>query len=1230
MKSKLIKLLSVSLLTALLLSACGECKRVLTPTSQPLNLSISAPSQYPAGVAVTVPALVTNIGTASYTNLGYTITNNTTKANLTITPQSLVNCRALAPTQSCTLQVQVPANSVAGAFAIEASQLSANEPDAKSSMLNNLLNKVSASSSAMVNVTIGLTELPNNSGIGINGVNFYYPTSVYIPNNSSGVVIITMVITSADAGAFNTFDVVDSNGNSLSYQVLSANSGAGMSDLAQGSIVSLAVNIPSAATQLSFKPVLEQVASNSTTGQANAIDSGIGSLATIVVNRPTSTPQALLSMFPSNFTLNESSPSQIITIVNNGNATATNLAPQVSAPMSINTSASTCGATLVPAASCTYVVDMDTNTLISGTSTVVVDSNDAQTLTSMTSTFNYHGRTSIGLTISSPSNPNFDFSTTTNNPAESSLVTLTNTGLEDITLNTFTPPTYFTVSTLGAPNPCQANQVLSANQSCNIVLTYNNNMVTSTTNTNVALVSYTYLDIDGVTPLTGSSEVGLSYSTVQSQAVLSVGNGSSPQGTFNFGNLLNNNAESSIQVITISNTGDTPVVGNITPSFTQPNGANNLYSIVANNCPANLGAGASCTITVRSGPTYAGAQTANGTLNLSYVPYTNASANNPTTALTTQITGAKSAVIVTSIASMDGFVAGNGTSTTPYKAGQPGEGDSEAPKITYTVTNTGDVPATNFYESYNNATLAPWSITNTTCGTSSSKVTLAENGGNCTITYTLSTSTVGGSNLALSTLSFDWVDQDSPNGQSQLVATTDVYADVFAAAQISFSAESATVAPGGSTTITATLTGGYNVTGQTVSINSTDSTGGSIVVTSNPSPCTLSSESASCVFTINALSNAPITTYNLSVANSGNIMLPFISLPVSIAIQWTYLGSSNIASAAATTVAFAFNPTTNQPYIAYSDVSNGSKLSVMKYDGFNWVYVGESGFTSGTANNLSIAFNPSTNLPYIAFKDGSTLANGKLSVMEFDGSSWQYLGSDTGLNPVATIGRTSIAFNSIDNQPYVAYSTTSSLYYSSVITYQSGNWVSVGESGFALGIKGGVNYPSLGFSSNNDLYIAYIYASKAHVNMFDGTNWISVGESAGVTTDVVTTSSLAIDPASNQPYVAFQRSNASVGVMGYDGTSSWQYIGESYVVPTGTSVSLAFNKLTNNPYLEFQVSGAVNVMQYSSGSWQYVGESNFLSPATITSLVFNPSTKQPYVASVTNNRASVMFYPSSN
>lgn len=374
----------------------------------------------------------------------------------------------------------------------------------------------------------------------------------------------------------------------------------------------------------------------------------------------------------------------------------------------------------------------------------------------------------VGLTISGNSNPNFNFSSTTTQPTNSSLVTLTNSGSRPLNNLSWDLPAQFSTSVDGVTNAC--GSTLAAGSSCNVSLIYTNGTVTAPTQA-TAKVNYNYTGINQQEQ-SNSPQISLSYQATQATAALSI-----TPASLAFGNVLNNNSASSEQqTFTVVNGGSDPA-SEVSWSFTGSNAA--LFNIVSSTCSTSIPANSNCTITAKFGPfpssTSAGTKTA--ALRIQYKAYASSSDTlSAKSTVTGQAVSAQSAVVANSSAVAVGFESGNGTESTPYSVttGNP------APTLTYTITNSGTVPATSFYLN-TSALSGKWTVSSNNCGTSNSKVALGANGGSCTFTVRVaSTATVQANNFVLSQIQANWVDEDSPApaGQSQNLSGNTIYASI--------------------------------------------------------------------------------------------------------------------------------------------------------------------------------------------------------------------------------------------------------------------------------------------------------------------------------------------------------------------------------------------------------------------------------------------------------------------
>ncbi len=370
-------------------------------------------------------------------------------------------------------------------------------------------------------------------------------------------------------------------------------------------------------------------------------------------------------------------------------------------------------------------------------------------------------------------------------------------------------------------------------------------------------------------------------------------------------------------------------------------------------------------------------------------------------------------------------------------------------------------------------------------------------------------------------------------------------------------------------------------------------------------------------------------TYTVTAANGTT---QDYTVTVTIEPSWVDVGAAGFSAGGAQYTSLAFNPSTNQPYVAYRDVANGNKVTVMKFDGTSWVDVGTAGFSAGEVQFISLAFNPSTNEPYVAYFDGGAPNLGRATVMKFDGTAWVNVGT-AGFSAGA-VQYTSLAFNPSTNEPYVACSVGGDSKVT-VMKFDGTSWVNVGTAGFSAGV---VNYTSLAFNeSTNEPYVAYrdgANSNKATVMKFDGTAWVNVG-TAGFSAGSAAFTSLEFNPSTNQPYVAYEdAANGRKSTVMMFNDTSWVNVGTAgFSAGVVNYTSLAFNESTNEPYVAYldAVNGAkATVMKFNGSAWVDVGAAGFSGGAALyTSLAFNPSTNQPYVAyldAVNGSKATVMKY----
>ena len=892
----------VGLSTAAAVSSCssGSCSPNGSQNQGPpqYNLSIVSPSEYPAGVAVTIPMLVSNSGYSMLSNLAYSVpsSTNNTGVNITITPGNCTNLPAHS--SGCTIYANVPAGSNPGSFVVQATSA-----DSQQSAISQIKNRISSiftnqvsnlQNVISVTANLGLTDIAPNNLSGADGITLLYPNVVVANPDGTTTIIVTAVVTSSSAGEFNTLTLVDSNGNPISgVTPISGNSGSGYSNLTQGSIVALSVVLPKGSQQQSFYLQTQKngvnVSKSSSQSQINIV--------------PTDLPTAILSIQPSNFNLNSSYPKQVITLTNNGNGTATGLNLSSLGEVNVITGESTCGSTLAAGASCTYTIGFDSASPVSGTGSITVNYKANSTTTaSQTSTIQYTGTdATAGLQITSSSS-NFDFSAETNSPIESVVITIKNTGSHTESVTSITPPAPFSINTSGLVNGCGSTPIkLLAGESCSYNLIYNNSSITPPSTVPYPIY-YLYKGTGG--DKQESSVVTLSYQTVHSKASLSVSSSS-----INFPTIVNNNYATYTESIVINNQGNNPAT-NIAINMT--NIAPNFFS-QTNNCPSSLPAGQSCTVLVKFGPVSGSPATSIESVNISYTLYEGGGSATVSSKVTGQVLQAGSAV--PSIdpdapAKPSGFSGGTGGQDSPYVV----QNNSTPPTLTYTIVNdstTGE-SAVGMYVSESNIS-SGWSLApGNTCGTKNAPISLGA-GKSCNLVLQLATATSGNYPLDLSTVTVNWTDGMNPTSEASTSFNGTVNAEVYAAPLITVSPTSANLTAGDSVVVAVKLTGGYNVSDNTITMSLSPASS-DVDVTSNPSPCVLNSNITICSFTVGTkiIFSGSKQDYTLSVSNTGNI--PLSDNAISISVTPLTPSQSQLLLAPASDYNCSLNVITSQAY----------------------------------------------------------------------------------------------------------------------------------------------------------------------------------------------------------------------------------------------------------------------------------------------------------------------------
>jgi len=132
---------------------------------------------------------------------------------------------------------------------------------------------------------------------------------------------------------------------------------------------------------------------------------------------------------------------------------------------------------------------------------------------------------------------------------------------------------------------------------------------------------------------------------------------------------------------------------------------------------------------------------------------------------------------------------------------------------------------------------------------------------------------------------------------------------------------------------------------------------------------------------------------------------------------WYFVGSTYFSAGSAEYISMATN-WARTPFIAFRDGNKSGKATVVKCMTISWDVVGSAGFSVGAASYTSLAMTPD-GAPWVAFADdGSTAPNGRLSVMRFNGTSWESVGEKF----ISQGSASSVCLVMRDGVPWVAFS----------------------------------------------------------------------------------------------------------------------------------------------------------------------------------------------------------------
>jgi hypothetical protein len=357
------------------------------------------------------------------------------------------------------------------------------------------------------------------------------------------------------------------------------------------------------------------------------------------------------------------------------------------------------------------------------------------------------------------------------------------------------------------------------------------------------------------------------------------------------------------------------------------------------------------------------------------------------------------------------------------------------------------------------------------------------------------------------------------------------------------------------------------------------------------------------------------SSVSLALDSSGNPYAAYMAVSSSInsvgqvVVQhwngsiWTTLGSSGVSGNGAAYPSIVVD-TSNTPYVAYADASNGYKATVMSWNGSAWNPLGSAGFSEApvsTSNSLTPSYSHyplafainAAGVPQVAI-NGST---GKIAVFAYrlDGSSTSLAWTQS--SPQSSTSVTSQwvqSYNPLLTDQQVQY------YADEFCQTPSGSLIDLGSSTqtthAATGVTGGfLSYRTVSLSSTQEPAWSICSAEMGISSVWNYVGGIWEGPYDPVTGYGLSNRNLALD-SSGYPYVAYadptQYGQASVA---HWNGSSWSVVGTpGFSIDQAFSIELAVDS-SNTPYVAFAGADAhMTVMDWNGTDWVYVGGQQFI------------------------------------
>ena len=289
-------------------------------------------------------------------------------------------------------------------------------------------------------------------------------------------------------------------------------------------------------------------------------------------------------------------------------------------------------------------------------------------------------------------------------------------------------------------------------------------------------------------------------------------------------------------------------------------------------------------------------------------------------------------------------------------------------------------------------------------------------------------------------------------------------------------------------------------------------------------------------------------------------------------------------------------------FVAFSDSNANGQLTVMQSQGSSWAPVGNPGFTTAAVDSTYLAINvDASGAPWVAY-----LMNGAVTVAKFTGGAWVTQGAAGFAQPSGAF-----SFAIAGGAPYLAFTDSAGL---RVITLGGATWTDVTiANALTLG------FPVLG-TDGTTVYLAYddLSANSLVLAKLSGTTWSTLATS---TLAMYDDWSPSVNVSNGNVFVGFQDLTNGPVVLQLEG-SNLTSIGALGDISGGDSIeSPSFTVYNGVPYVAFDDETrdgdpqpkAATVKYWDGAHWTlYAGYPN---PCDIedTVITSDPSTGKLYL-----------------